>query len=310
VFAGRIMVTGAGGFVGRHLLRILHQTLPNCEVVASAFDVTDAKAVKTAVEETRPDAVVHLAAIAAVGPARENPDTAWQVNLHGTLNLGRALLTAVPSCILLFASTSDAYGLSFQAGHALDETAALAPLNTYSATKAAADLALGAMAREGLQVIRLRAFNHTGPGQTDDFVVPSFARQVACMAAGTQEGIIRVGALDPFRDFLDVRDVCAAYAACIVHGNELEPGCIINIASGQARRIGDVLQTLLDLAGVRAEIRVDTERLRSFEICRAVGDAALAHRLLGWAPRIPWDQTLRDVLDDWQARIAMPAASR
>jgi GDP-4-dehydro-6-deoxy-D-mannose reductase len=309
VFSGRIMVTGAGGFVGRHLLPTLHQTLPDCEVVASGFDVTDADAVKIAVEQTRPDAVVHLAAIAAVGPARANPTLAWQVNLQGALNLGRAVLAAVPSCILLFASTSDAYGSSFRAGHALDETAALAPLNTYSATKAAADLALGAMAMDGLHVIRLRAFNHTGPGQTDDFVVPSFARQVACIAAGMQEAIIHVGALDPFRDFLDVRDVCAAYTACIVHGRELEPGIIINIASGEARRIGDVLQALLDLAGVRAEIRVDTDKLRSAEIQRAVGNAALAHRLLGWAPRTPWDQTLQDVLRDWQTRIAMPAVS-
>ncbi len=303
MFSGRILITGAGGFVGRHLLPALQGAFPNAETVASQFDVTDAGAVNIAVEQIRPDAVVHLAAVAAVDSARENPDVAWQVNLHGTLNLGRALLASVPTCMLLFASTADAYGASFQAGHPLDETAALAPLNTYSATKAAADLALGAMARQGLRVVRLRPFNHTGPGQSDGFVVPSFARQVARIQAGSQPPVIHVGALDPLRDFLDVRDVCAAYTACIARINELPPGCIMNIASGHARRIGDVLQALLDEAGVRAEIRVDTDRLRSTDIPRAVGDAGLARQSLGWLPRIPWDQTLRDVLKDWQQRI-------
>jgi GDP-4-dehydro-6-deoxy-D-mannose reductase len=303
VFSGRILVTGAGGFVGRHLLPNLRETFPSSEIIGSEFDVTNPDTVKIAIEKIRPDAVVHLAAISAVGAARENPDAAWRVNLHGTLNLGRSVLATAPACTLLFASTADAYGASFQAGRPLDETAAFAPLNTYSATKAAADLALGAMAMEGLHAIRLRPFNHTGPGQADDFVVSSFARQVARITAGLQEPVVQVGALDHYRDFLDARDVCAAYAACIAHAKELTPGCIINIASGQARRIRDVLQALLDQANVRAEIQIDTDRLRSTDIHRAVGDASLASRLLGWTPRIPWDQTLREVLQDWQRRI-------
>jgi GDP-4-dehydro-6-deoxy-D-mannose reductase len=303
VFSGRILITGAAGFVGQHLMPILHQALPKAEIITSRFDVTDADSVKIAVEQIRPDAVLHLAAIAGVGSARQNPDAAWQVNLFGTLNLARAVLALVPACTLLFASTADAYGASFQTGHPLDETAALAPLNTYSATKAAADLTLGAMASEGLRAIRLRPFNHTGPGQTDDFVVPSFARQVARIQAGLQEPIIHTGALDPVRDFLDVRDVCAAYAACIAHADALTPGLIMNIASGQSRRIGDVLQVLLDLAGVQSEIRIDIARLRPTDIGRAVGNAGLAGRLLGWAPQIPWDQTLREVLADWQLRV-------
>jgi nucleoside-diphosphate-sugar epimerase len=305
VFSGSILVTGATGFVGQHLLPILRQAFPQVETIASGFDVTDAASVKTAIEQIRPDAVLHLAAIAAVGAARQNPDAAWQVNLFGTLNLARAILAVVPACTLLFASTADAYGGSFRSGLALDETAALAPLNTYSATKAAADLALGAMASEGLRAIRLRPFNHTGPGQTDDFVIPSFARQVARIQAGLQEPVIHVGALDPARDFLDVRDVCAAYAACIAHADALPPGLVMNIASGQSRRIGDVLQALLDLAGVQAEVRIDAGRLRPTDIGQAIGDAGLAGRLLGWAPRIPWNQTLREVLADWQQRITV-----
>ncbi len=185
-------------------------------------------------------------------------------------------------------STADAYGRSFLRGTPLDESAALNPMNTYGATKAAADLALGAMAREGLQVIRARPFNHTGPGQSASFVVASFARQVARIAAGLQPAALSVGALDSMRDFLDVRDVCQAYALCLQHRDRLEPGAILNIASGQPRRVGDVLAELLALAGVDASMQVDPARLRPSEITLAAGDSSLARTLLGWAPHLPW----------------------
>jgi GDP-4-dehydro-6-deoxy-D-mannose reductase len=309
VFSGRILITGARGFVGQHLFPVLHERFPEADTTAFRFDVTNADAVNTEIERIKPDVVLHLAAISAVGSARQQPDLAWQVNLHGTLNLARTVLAVVPACTLLFASTADAYGSSFKSGRPLDETALLAPLNTYSATKAAADLALGAMTTVGLRAIRLRLFNHTGPGQSDDFVVPSFARQVASIAAGLQEPVIHVGALDPFRDFLDVRDVCAAYAGCIERADALAPGLILNIASGKPRRIGDVLQALVGFAGIKADISIDTGRLRPTEISKAVGDAALAGRLLGWAPQVRWDQTLREVLADWQRRIQVDGPS-
>ena len=115
--------------------------------------------------------------------------------------------------------------------------------------------------------------------------------------------MLHVGALDPRRDFLDVRDVCAAYAAVLAAADApATPALILNIASGQPRRIGDILEALLAAAGVQAEIRTDAARLRPTDIPVAAGDASLAHRLLGWAPRIPWERTLADVLADWRAR--------
>ncbi len=299
----RILVTGAAGFVGQHLLPALRHAFPDAVLTEARFDITDPPAVQDGIADARPDALVHLAAIAAPAQAREAPDAAWQVNLHGTLNVARA---TPRGCTLLFASSADAYGASFRPGRKLDEMAALAPLNLYGATKAAADLALGAMAAEGLQVIRARPFNHTGPGQSDAFVVPAFARQVARIATGEQAPVLQVGALDPQRDFLDVRDVCAAYAAALAHRDRLEPGTILNIASGQPRRVGDVLHALLAAAGVEAEVRTEAARLRPTDIPRAIGDAGRARALLGWAPAIPWEQTLADVLADWRQRIRQP----
>lgn len=302
----RILLTGADGFVGRHLTVALRAAYPEADLLAPGFDVADAAAVAAAVRAARPDAVVHLAAVAAPADARRDPERAWQVNLGGTLALARAILADAPGAVLLFAGTADAYGASFRAGAPLDETAPLAPQNTYGATKAAADLALGAMAVEGLRVVRARPFNHTGRGQSDAFVVPAFARQVARIEAGLQSPVVTVGALDPERDFLDVRDVCAAYAACLAA--DLPPGTILNLASGTARRIGTVLQDMLVMAGVPASVETDIGRLRPADIARAVGNASAARQLLGWAPAIAWETTLSDVLTDWRARVRTPIA--
>jgi len=300
----RILVTGASGFVGRHLLLSLAASFPAAELFAGHADVTDRDAVANQVRDARPDACIHLAAVTTVAGARQNPDRAWQVNLHGTLDVARALLAHAPGCRLLFASSAEIYGQSFAGGRALDESALPAPMNSYAATKAAADLALGAMAHDGLRVVRLRLFNHTGPGQSDQFVLPAFARQIALIESARQAPPLRVGGLDSMRDFLDVRDVCGAYVRCLQCGPELGPGTVLNIASGVPRRIGDILDTLLELAGLRTEVVTDAARLRGTEIVSASGDSSRARNLLGWAPEIPWQQTLADVLADWRLRVA------
>ncbi len=306
----RILVTGASGFVGSHLLPELRRSFPAAELTVCGEDpsmlgveISDAAAVDALVAAVRPDACVHLAAIAAIPAARRDPQQAWRVNLHGTLALAGAVLRHVPACSFLYISSADIYGRSFRSGKPLDESAAPAPTNTYGATKAAADLAVGAMAAEGLRAVRLRPFNHTGPGQSAAVVVPAFARQVARVAAGLQPPVLQVGALDPWRDFLDVRDVCAAYLACLQRPDALEPGIILNIASGTPRRIGDVLDDLLRLAGVQARVETGSALLRPADIPLACGDATLARRLLGWAPERHWQDTLRDVLADWAGRV-------
>ncbi len=313
----RILVTGAGGFVGAHLMPQLRAAFPDAAVTPcdlrpglTPLDVTDARATEALIASLRPDACIHLAGLAAVPAASKDPDLAWRVNLFGTLNVVRAVRRHASGCFCLFVSSADIYGASFRAGSALDEGAVVAPLNTYSASKAAADLAVGALAAEGLRAVRLRPFNHTGPGQTPAFVVPAFARQVARIAAGLQEPVIRTGALDPWRDFVDVRDICAAYVACLHHAERLQPGTILNLASGTPRRIGDILDSLLRLAGVSARVEPREALLRPADIPTARGNAAQARDLLGWCPERPWEQTLADVLADWHERVRTEAAAR
>ncbi len=298
-----ILITGASGFVGSHLLPALAAAFPDAVLATPPIELQDAAQVEQAVQGASPDVCIHLAAVSAIDAAREVPEHAWNVNFHGTLNLAWAISRHAPTCQMVFVSSADAYGASFNGGDCLDERAPLAPISVYAHTKAAADLFLGGMAAQGLRVVRLRPFNHTGAGQSAAFVLPSFARQITRIAAGFQTPLLEVGNLETWRDFLDVRDVCAAYIACITHRNRLPSGTILNVASGQARRVGDVLTELAALAGVELGIKVDESRLRPTDIRRACGDASRAHELLGWSPAIPWTETLQDLLTDWRGRI-------
>ncbi len=274
-----------------------------CGTGLTELDVTDGPALHALVARVVPDACVHLAAVSAVPAARDGPARAWLVNLHGSLELGRAILAHAPDCTLLYVSSAEVYGNSFASGERATETTPLAPVNTYAATKAAADLALGAMVADGLRVIRARPFNHTGPGQSADFVIPAFARQIARIAAGKQAPVLTVGSLETVRDFLDVRDVCDAYLTCLGRARTLPKGVIFNVASGIPRRVGDVLRRLLELSGVSAEVVPSVALLRRIDIPVACGNATLARDKLGWVPSTLWDTTLNDVLADWTRRV-------
>ena len=316
----RILITGAGGFVGRHLLEALARAFPEASLLATGdpagdgagdgagggitrMDVTDGAAVLAAVEELRPDAVVHLAAVAAVPEANREAGRAWRVNFRGTRHLARAVLAKAPEARFLYVSSAAVYGRSFRSGEPMGEDAPLEPLDTYAATKAASEMALSAMTSEGLRLVRLRPFNHIGPGQSPSFAVAAFAGQIARIEAGMQAPELAVGSLKPERDFLDVRDVVAAYAATLARADELPAGIAINLASGVPRRIGAVLDELLALARVRISVRTDPARLRSDELMRSVGDPARAKGLLGWEPKIPWETTLADILADCRREV-------
>lgn len=317
----RVVVTGAEGFVGPHVVNALKQrSRTNCELLLTAhssaageeerrfaaLDITDAAAVNALISDFKPTHVIHLAGMAAATDATRDPDQAWQVNLHGTLHIARALMKYAADATLIFAGSGLAYGQAGKAGTPLDETAVMAPSDEYGATKAAADLALGAFAARGLRAIRFRPFNHTGPGQAEAFVVPGFAMQIARIEAGYSPPVIRVGNLEAERDFLDVRDVARAYVAAVNRAEEILPGTVLNLASGKSRRIRDILTALLRLSTVSITVESDLSRMRLSDVPRIAGDASRAWRLLSWEPRVPFDATLADVLADCRVRVRYP----
>lgn len=312
-----ILVTGASGFVGHHTLPALRSRFPAARLIATARDAADRcpgadetvvmnlldpEGVEAVLGARKPDAILHLAAQAAVGASFAAPAETWQVNLFGTLTLAEAMLRRAPDATLVFASSAETYGLSFRSGVPLAEEAAFAPANPYAASKAAADIALGEMALRGLKVLRMRPFNQIGPGQTEAYVVAAFARQVARIELGLQEPTIRTGALDRWRDMIDVRDVAQAYAEAIARADGIETGTAINLATGHARRVGDILEELIRIAGIQVRVETDPGRLRPTDVIRTQGDTTRAAQLLGWRASIPWAATLALVLEDWRAR--------
>ena len=304
----RILVTGAGGFVGRWLVARLSGALPGAEILptgrgaALALDVTRADEVDALVRSVRPTAVVHLAGMASPVRARAETRGAWETNLFGTMHLAEAVIHHAPEARFINAGSAEVYGSSFNAGSgALDEEAPLAPMNPYATTKAAADLLLGQLVGAGLNAVRFRPFNHTGPGQSTAFAVPAFAAQIAAVERGGCEPVIRVGNLEARRDFLDVRDVAEAYTLAVM-APSLPRHAVLNLASGEPRRIGDALDAMLRLSRVPIRVEKDEALMRPSDVAVTRGDAARARALLGWRPTISWEQTIRDVLDDYRRR--------
>jgi GDP-4-dehydro-6-deoxy-D-mannose reductase len=309
----KVAITGAHGFVGRYLTEALCGShpdwvldAPQAPPTAGGLDIVDADAVDNWIAGCRPDVVVHLAAVAAVTAAVTDPRLAWKVNLEGTLNLVLALQRYRPGAHLVFISSAEVYGASFRDVASLDESGLLQPVNPYAASKAAADLLVRQAAADEMTATVMRPFNHTGPGQSEAFVAPNFAGQIARIEAGLQPPVIEVGNLDEERDFLDAADVAQAY--CLVIERRREPAAqgVFNVASGQAVRVGDLLDRLLSLAQCNINVRVDPARMRSAPISRVVGDATRL-RGLGWRPTRTLEDTLKAVLDERRTAVAQAA---
>lgn len=315
--AHHVLVTGTG-FVSHWLTEALVSqagvrttvaglcpTSPMDGIAAIRLDITDVSAVNDAVKAVQPTAVVHLAAIANPREAREAPHRAWAVNLDGTYALAEAVLRHAPAARFIHVSTSEVYGDQFsKTGVPLDEATLLDPTNPYATSKAAADLLVGQLARDGLNCIRVRPFNHTGPRQSERYVVPALAAQIAAIERGRRPATMRVYNLSSRRDFLDVRDVVRAYVHLSVGALQLEPGLILNLASGVPRRIGDILDQLIAQAKADIAIEPETAPSRPGDHGATCGDARRAQELLGWHPAIPWETTLADVLSYWRARLS------
>lgn len=307
----RVLVTGADGFVGQHLVShlldhgdaVLGTVLPGGDAPDGAdarpVDVTDPQAVLDAVEDFRPDGIVHLAAQTFVPDSRANPVDTLAVNVMGSVHVLRAATNASASPRVLLVSSSEVYGIVEDGDSPVGEDVPLAPVNPYATSKAAMEMA--ARAFGAVETVIVRPFNHTGPGQSDRFVCSDFARQIAEIEVGMREPVIHVGNLEAERDFSDVRDVVVAYGGLLDRGAD---GAVYNVASGRARSIRAVLDGLIDLARVEVGVEVKEQRLRPSDLPRIVGDASKLKRELGWSPTIPFEVTLSDLLDGWRDRLA------
>ncbi len=307
----RVLVTGARGFAGRHLtaaLRARGHDVVGADHAAHEdtlpVDVTDPLAVRAAFDLARPDAVAHLAAQAFVPASLADPDATFEVNARGTLHVldaARAVAEEGLRPRVLVVSSADVYGVQPREAYPLRESAPPLPRNPYAASKVAAEALALAYARSfGVDAVVTRAFNHIGPAQDERFAVAAFATQVARVAAGL-ERVVRVGNLDASRDFLDVRDVCEAYALLLEGGGGA--GEVYNVCSGKATTMREILRRLIEIAHVAVEVREDPERMRPADVPVSVGDASKLHEATGWAPRIPLTAALRAVYDDALARV-------
>lgn len=248
-------------------------------------------------EEHRPEWVVHLAAQSHVAHSWTDPAATLQVNVCGTANLLNALVATGFKGRLLYVSSADVYGAVPEHDLPVAEDADVAPRSPYASSKVAAEVLCRQWARtRQLDVVIARPFNHTGPGQRTDFALPGFARELAGIKLQRQAPRIGVGDLDVTRDFLDVRDVANAYLSLLSKGRS---GETYNVCSGREVHLGDALQRMVSLADVVAEIEVDVARLRPSEQRRMCGSHARITADTGWVPRIPFDETLTQVLDFW-----------
>jgi GDP-4-dehydro-6-deoxy-D-mannose reductase len=294
----RVLVTGADGFVGRHAVAVFrargHEVIPayGPESPEHGLELTDAKAVARCVEGALPEGVLHLAGASSVGASHQDPPKTFGVNVLGTVHLLEALRRHAPKARLLFVSSGELYGQLAQ-GEKATEASTVLGKNPYAASKLGAEVAVDQYCRSyGLWAVAARPFNHLGAGQSPGFVVPSFARQLVAIGRGEQPPVLKVGDLTPVRDFSHVLDVVDGYALLLEKGTTDEA---YNLCSGEPRSIRDVLNELIALSGVKAEVEVDPARLRPVEIPWLVGNAEKLEKL-GWRRTRTLTQALQEVL--------------
>ena len=298
----RALITGAGGFVGVHLVRHLEEQgddVVQLERNVDGIDITDADALTDAVVAAKPEAVYHLAGAADVGGSWAEPRSTFLANALGTLNVLEASREAGAERVLAVTS-ADVYGRVTQDELPLDEGQPLRPVSPYAASKVAADaLAQQAWLGHKLPVVRVRAFNHLGPGQSDRFVAPSVAARIARNERdGGDE--VPIGNMTPRRDVTDVRDVVRAYRLLVEAG---EAGAVYNVCRGSAVSVEQLAQALIGMARKPMRLVSDPALQRPVDIPVLVGDNSALRRATGWEPTIPLEQTLSDVLADWRARL-------
>lgn len=300
----KVLVTGGDGFVGRRLVEGLRGAGRDVTSADRELDVCAPGIIAGRVRELRPDAIAHLAAISFVPDSVREPELAFRVNFLGTRSVLEAAARHAPEARVLVVSSGAVYGSAGPAAAPFDEGAELRPDSPYAWSKAAADRLAGVYRERGLDVVCVRPFNHTGVGRPASFAESSFAHQLAEIRLGRRPPRLAVGNLEAVRDFLDVEDVVDAYAALL--GGAGEAG-LYNVASGVGRSLGWVLETLLEHAGLRGAVAVESDPSLWRPTDRMVGCADRLRAALGWVPRRQLEATLGALYDDWLARLSAAA---
>lgn len=319
----RAFITGVSGFVGGHLAEHLLASGDQVVGISSSgvwpeelaflgrsvrlerLDLTtiDQEALADTLRRKRPEAIYHLAAWSNPRTSRDDPRGTWALNLGGTLNLLEAVKEAAlrPAPRIVLVGSGVCYGNPAPEDLPISERCPLRPNDPYSASKAAADL-LGIQTHlsDGLETLMVRPFNHAGPRQSARYVLASLAKQVAEVEAGRRPAV-EVGNLDVVRDFTDVRDVVRAYRLLALGGRA---GEIYNLGTGTGLKLADAVDTLRGMARRPITVRVDPARVRPVDQPRLVADAGKLREAVGWAPAIPIDQTLGEMLDHFRSRLA------
>jgi GDP-4-dehydro-6-deoxy-D-mannose reductase len=313
----RILITGVGGFVGGHLLRHLVETTSDAEFhgttlagaprpdVASLschnVNLKDEQAVHDLIAQVRPDHIYHLAAQASPRASFKTPWDTLENNIHSQLNVIQACLELNIQPRILVISSAEIYGPVKPEQLPVRENTPLRPTSPYGVSKVAQDmLGLQYHLSHHLPIIRVRPFNHIGPGQSEGFVATDFAIQIARIEAKQQAAVMEVGNLTAQRDFTDVRDVVQAYRLIMEKG---AAGAVYNVASGQAHSIQEVLDILLSHSSASIEVRIDPARMLPVDVPVIQGDTSLLREATGWQPTIAFGQTLLDVLNDCRNRV-------
>jgi GDP-4-dehydro-6-deoxy-D-mannose reductase len=318
----RVLVTGVGGFVGGHVVEFLSAAAPQAQVfgiirrgVSDSFpsrgvtvlkaDLEDAAATDAAIEEARPDRVIHLAGQSSVHRSWEDPGATLRANVHGLLNVLEALRRRSLAPRMLVVGSAEEYGAVQAERLPVIERTGLQPASPYAVSKVAqAYLARQYFLSHGIPVICTRTFHHTGPGRGEVFAESSFARQIAEIEAARRPPVISVGNLDAVRDFTDVRDVVRAYWLLLDKGRA---GETYNVCSGRGIAIGDVLQELLDLSRATVEVQRDPARMRPSDIPAIIGNPKKLRDATGWTADIPLRRTLGDLLAHWRRHLQADA---
>jgi GDP-4-dehydro-6-deoxy-D-mannose reductase len=312
-----ILITGASGFVGQHLITSLRQSQPDEALIGTMnrstvtsnddhlryvrIDLCDTALVKALLDEIRPSVIYHLAGQSSPAYSFEAPWETLETNIRSQFNILQGCHELGLTPRILVVTSAEIYGTVQPEELPITEDAPLRPASPYSLSKITQDM-MGWQYYlcHQLPVIRARAFNHPGPGQSERFVITAFAMQVARIEAGLQEPIIQVGNLSAQRDFTDVRDVVRAYQLLIERG---QAGEAYNIASNQAISIAEVLAALLSYSRVAIRTELDVSRLRPADIPCIQGSYAKLNAATGWTPQIPFTQSLQAILEDCRQRV-------